>query len=174
MRSPVLIFALVVVSCSSSKKLVSISEVTGTYQDYFGSKLTMNEDSTFNYSNHVCLSYSWTNGTWELKEDSLFLRPVFVYDTLQIDNETSEIPSLNAKSELFVHHPDSDFTFIDLLQFSPHLTHNQNLQPPPSILIYRKERLYQFDKEGKLMTKKLRGLANRKKWPPYYFRIEEE
>lgn len=162
MRSPLLIFALVLLSCSSSKQLPQTVDISGTYNDFFGNTISLHPDSTFKYTYQFDTVFSWNTGTWKMSGDTILFNPVLVYDTLITQGPLSEIReeilSIDETSELYIDDPES----LVLCCFF------QNQKEPPNKLFYKDQCLYKFDKSDNLITQKIRGVWTKKKWPPYY------
>jgi len=151
----------------SSPFLTAQSRIVGMYENYFGSNLELNSDSTFKYARHSDMYGSWTNGVWELRNDTVHFKWIPVYDTISVTNPFGEykdslILSLNKTSER-VQPPD------------PHVLYGggQNYYSYPRKLFYHRNKLYMLSKEGKLAKKKIRGIWRKKKFPPWYRKVEK-
>ena len=66
----------------------------GAYHDYHGGYLTINADSTFNYTWHFDTEGSWSNGTWRIINDTIFFNTIPVYDTAKLDTYFNQISQL--------------------------------------------------------------------------------
>jgi hypothetical protein len=110
---------------------------------------------------------SWTKGKWTSNGDTLFFQMIPVYDTLNISNAGDQ------KSDSLVLSSDETASYITHEQFAIESTYSggQNRRPHPEKLFLKKERLYEIH-NGKILTKKIRGVESRKKVDPYYT-IEE-
>ncbi|HVU57551.1 MAG TPA: hypothetical protein VHD83_20955 [Puia sp.] len=143
------------------------SEVAGHYRNYFGESMNIRTDSTFKYSWHFDLQGSWTNGEWRKTKDTIYFTMIPVYDTVRQTLKNGEIRdslilSIDEKPERIT---------VDLNVL---YSGGQNIQPYPTKLLYRKNRLYEIDKNGKPYTKWRRGFWNKKKWPPWFIRVPAE
>tara|TARA_B000000441_G_C21669352_1_gene306341 strand:+ start:170 stop:664 length:495 start_codon:yes stop_codon:yes gene_type:complete len=137
--------------------------IVGNYRDYFGNELYLKPDSTFKHTWRFDLTSSWTSGKWFLNNDTLFLKKVLVYDTLVLDETSPKLDSL-------VLSPDEVSGIITILEYdlSEGSSGGQNRQPIPEKLYFKNEKLYSIDKDGKLITKNLKGFWTDKKYPPFY------
>lgn len=152
---------------SSSIITSAQSRTVGTYADYFGRKLELNADSTFDYSYHFDLYSTWTQGVWSLRNDTVYFKWLPVYDTIRITNppgqfKDSLILSLDRKAE-GVGPPDEKVLYSG----------GQNYYPYPQKLFYHRDKLYTISKEGKLVKKKIRGIWRKTKSPPWYRKVEK-
>ena len=146
-------------------------QVPGEYYNNFGSTLKFNTDSTFEYTWRYDLSGTWTKGTWRLDQDTIYMKTVSVYDTLTyIDENTNSVRdslvlSLDQKSE----------SITDEEHWTNLLTSGgQNRHPVPEKLYYRKGKLFEIDKNGKLIRKRVRGVWSNKKRIPWYKREKKK
>ncbi|MCH2193219.1 hypothetical protein [Kordia sp.] len=73
-----------VVACSHPK-------VIGVYFDYFSEKIELRADSTFSHTYRFDLASSWTDGTWSIQNDTIYLSTKLVLDTLRIPVTRSKI-----------------------------------------------------------------------------------
>jgi len=141
-------------------------KLLGKYQDYFGSNIEIRSDSTFTYYWHFDLGASWSKGTWSVKNDTVYLKTILLYDTLRYNNNDGKsVDSLVLSDE---EKPK--------LMTSPNIigmlsSGGQNRQPCPDKLFYQKDKLFDIGKDGKLITKKIRGFWSKKKWDPWYFKL---
>lgn len=148
-----------------SSNLIAQSKIVGSYQNYFGSQIQINPDSTFKYTWHFDLNYSWTRGTWSLKGDTVYLNIVPVYDTLQYTKDNGAIKdslilSLDGIPKRILPQPNDSAVLY---------SGGQNIMPPPNKLVFKRNRLYSV-KNGKLVRKKERRLWVKGKWIPWYFK----
>ncbi|SIN67330.1 hypothetical protein [Algoriphagus halophilus] len=100
-----------------------------------------------------------------MKGDTIILTPTLVMDTLIRKGEPdSLVRSLNKTTERV---SDEQFA-ID------NITSGGQLPPDyvPKKLFFKKERLYEFNANGKLKKKKERGLFAKKKFVPWYKNID--
>jgi hypothetical protein len=137
--------------------------VAGSYHDYFGGSLNINQDSTFKYSWDFDLLGSWTKGKWRVANDTVYFSMIPVYDTVRQYLSNGEIIdslvlSVDEKSERIT---------LDLNILN---SGGQNVHPYPERLLYRRNRLYGIDIHGKLYKKWSRGFWSKKKWPPWFVR----
>jgi hypothetical protein len=155
---------ITIISLSLSFSLFAQGKVIGRYRDYFGSRIQLNADNTFEYTWRFDLSASWTKGTWKLTGDTVYLHMIPTYDTLSQTNasgiatdtlilSTDEVPERFAPVE-----------FAAMLLSSG----GQNRMSYPAKLVFKRGRLYKL-RNGKLVTKKEKWLGTGKKWNPWYF-----
>jgi hypothetical protein len=158
------LFLYSIVICTS---LNAQSIVAGHYRNYFGGSLNIVPDSTFKYSWHFDLQGSWTNGKWRMIKDTVYFTMIPVYDTITHAIKNGEIV---------------DSLVLSLDEIPKRTTINlnvlysggQNIQPYPTKLLYRKNRLYEIDKHGKLDKKWGKNLWSKRKWPPWFTKIKTE
>ena len=161
-----LCFAFIITKTFPQSKLV------GSYHDAFASKIILNKDSTFRYDWFFDISSSWSYGKWSVINDTLFLKIIPIFDTVRYTNKSglhidsiilsnSTIPYLYTQDSVFLH-PEYTAGF------------GQNKQPCPSKLFYKKARLYQIGRNGKLIKLKSTGYWTHKKFPTYYVRNIEK
>ncbi|HEV3252626.1 MAG TPA: hypothetical protein VGZ71_16820 [Puia sp.] len=157
-------FLYFIVVCAS---LNAQSIVAGHYRNYFGGSVNIAPDSTFKYSWHFDLQGSWTKGRWRMTKDTVYFTMIPVYDTISHTIKNGEI---------------GDSLVLSVDEIPERITLNlnalysggQNIQPYPTKLLYRKNRLYEIDKLGKLNKKWRRGFWSKKKWPPWFARVITE
>jgi hypothetical protein len=141
----------------------------GRYRDHFGSRIGLNADSTFKYSWRFDLSYSWTKGTWSLKDDTVYFRMIPTYDTINYKNNdgTSADKLILSVDETPERLTSEQYAGMGLS------SGGQNIQGYPDKLFYKKGRLYKVYK-GQLITKKQKGFwGTNKKWNPWYFKSDD-
>jgi hypothetical protein len=141
-------------------------KLIGQYRDNFGSAIEIKADSTFHYSWAFDLSASWSQGTWSIKNDTIYFKMIPVYDTLRYKNNVGKtVDSLVLAGD---EHPKLITRMdnaIDMLSSG-----GQNRSQYPAKLFFRNERLYEIDQNGKLIKQKLRGFWSNTKWVPWYFK----
>jgi hypothetical protein len=151
----------------TSTVLNAQNKIVGIYADFFGRNLELKTDSTFDYSYRFDLHATWTQGVWSLKNDTIYFKWIPVYDTILVGSSSGEykdslILSLNRTAER-IEPPD------------PHVLYSggQNFYPYPKKLFYHRNRLYGISQEGQLNKNKTRGIWTKKKFPPWYRKVEE-
>ena len=140
------------------------SKIVGFYADYFGHKLNIKPDSTFEYRYRFHLYSTWTKGAWSVTNDTIYFKWIPVYDTSRIAGKDgaykdSLLLSLDTKPER-----------LQYLETGVLHGFGQNYYPYPEKLFYRKNKLYQVKENGRLVKKKIRGFGIQKKYPPWYKR----
>ncbi|HEY5408902.1 MAG TPA: hypothetical protein VIJ92_17560 [Ginsengibacter sp.] len=151
-----------------SFSLVAQHKIVGHYRDYFGDRIQLNADSTFEYTWHFDLSASWTKGTWSLKKDTLYFQMLPIYDTISYKNNDGTsadklILSLNDTSERLT---PEQYAGMGLP------SGGQNFQSYPDKLFFKKGRLYKTY-NGRLFVKKQKGFWTKKKWSPWFFKSDD-
>lgn len=59
-----------------SSNLFAQNNIIGHYKNHFGNRIKINSDFTYNYTYYFDLISSWTNGTWSVKKDTIYLKPI--------------------------------------------------------------------------------------------------
>ncbi|MBB6324960.1 hypothetical protein FHS59_000575 [Algoriphagus iocasae] len=127
------------------------SKLEGTYSNFFGEKIEFRKDLTFKHSWYFDLASSWTEGTYKMFNDTVYLRTKLVLDTLEILNNKNEF----VKDSLVVS-VDNESNRIDIIEFASSGISGggQNRLKPPDELIIKRNKLYRLDEMGKLKIKK--------------------
>jgi hypothetical protein len=102
-----------------------------------------------------------------MTKDTVYFTMIPVYDTLSHAVKNGEIRD---SLILSVNEIPERIT-VDLQGLS---SGGQNIEPYPTKLLYRKNRLYEIDNLGKLNKKWRRGFWSKKKWPPWFERAKTE
>lgn len=152
-----------------ANSLTSLAQVTGNYYNSFGSRITLNVDSTFNYQWNFDLVSSWNIGKWQIKNDTVYLKQVIVYDTLKIKDKNdilrdSLVLSLDQKSEAIT---STDYVAYKLV------SGGQGKHGVPTRLFYRKDKLFELTKESKPLKKKVKGFMTSKKVVSWYRKVND-
>ena len=142
--------------------------VVGRYRDYFGNGIQINADNTFKYTWNFDLSASWTKGTWQLKGDTIYFHMVPVYDTV------SFLKGSGATVDTLILSDDEVSGRISREQSVPTALSSggQNRMAHPEKLVFKKGRLFKVA-NGKLITKKQKGILSGKKWDPWFFKSDD-
>jgi len=159
------LISLILILFSTKQK----NNPVGEYENYFGSEININKDSTYNYSWHFDLSYSWIDGKWEMHGDTILLNPILVYDTLSFYDSLSSCTT----DSLFLSR-DRKPNRITMKKFESDksLSACQNCFSSPRKLFLKDEKLYDIDNKGKIRKAKRKGIIGNKKYQPYYFKKE--
>ena len=144
--------------------LSTLAQVTGSYSNSFGSRITLNADSTFKYKWNFDLASSWNTGKWQIMNDTIYLNPVIVYDTLKMNDKKyilrdSLVLSMDEKSETITENEYLSYLLV---------SGGQSRIAVPTKLLYHQNELFDFTKESKLLKKKVRIFMNSKKVVPWY------
>jgi hypothetical protein len=146
------------------------NNICGEYHNHFSSRLILNLDSTYNYTWRFDLAYSWSNGKWVLKNDTLYLKCIPIYDTANYNDSIgnfkpsygdSLILSIDDKSER-ISSGTAILTFIS--------SGGQNRSPNPNKLFFRRNKLYEIKSNGHLDRKRIKGFWTRRKHATYYIK----
>ena len=167
-----LIVILLVLSIQETL-LYGQNNISGTYSNYFGSKLTLNSDSTYKYTYAFDLFSSWSIGKWTLRKDTILLTNVVVFDTITAHcvYENGETKFYNKKPELIISLDEKSEAISDFdAVLGSTCSGGQNKYPQPMKLFYENNKLYEIRTNGKLKRKKMKGFMSREKFDPYYTR----
>ncbi|MGQ0828110.1 MAG: hypothetical protein ACT4ON_06935 [Bacteroidota bacterium] len=146
--------------------------VAGFYRDNFGSSIKVNKDGTFKYMWRFDMSMSWTKGTWSQSNDTLYFNMFPVFDTVLLltTQGTAFDTLILSEDEVSSRIPGpGTHEFYSPIRRHP----SQNSQPFPDKLFYRHDRLYNI-KNGRLLTKKLKGFWSNEKYDPWYFKTVDK
>jgi hypothetical protein len=143
-------------------------KIIGRYRDYFGSRIQLNPDSTFEYTWHFDLSASWTKGTWTVNKDTVYFHMVPTYDTITYKNKDGTYAE---KLILSVDQTPERLTQEEVASMGLP-SGGQNFIPYPEKLVYKKDRLYGI-KNGRIIKKKQKGFWTKKKWNPWFFKSDD-
>ena len=109
----------------SSSRLHAQSGPVGFFTDYFGHKLDIKPDSTFEYRYRFHLYSTWTKGVWSVTNDTIYFKWIPVYDTLRIAGKDGEY-----KDSLFLS-LDTRPERVELLETGVLYSSGQNYYPYP-------------------------------------------
>lgn len=156
--------------------LLAQNEKSGSYKDHFGSELILNKDFSFDYKWHFDLVHSWTNGTWNIINDTIYLTAIPIFDTLRyIDSANkilsdSLILSIDKKAESVLVPSNKKQKGIPIAMVA--FTGGQNSHPFPQKLFYERGRLFEINNEGKLITQKMPAILTNNFFDPWYFKVK--
>lgn len=138
--------------------------VTGKYNAYYGHSLELKNDSTFRYEWKFDLVKNWAVGQWTFSNDMVNLKFTDVYDTLTRPNQPDTlVMSIDDKSNRV-----NNEEFVSTLLVSGGQHHTGITER----LIFKRQRLYLTDTNGRPMTGKQRGIWTKKKRHTWYFRVD--
>lgn len=143
------------------------SNIVGKYQNYFGSRIELRADGTFSYSFSFDLVHKWTMGSWS-GTDTLVLNSKAIYDTVDVINRITGI-----HSDSLILSSDTISSSISREKLSPYASYGQDPWIDQKHFVIKKDRLYVLQSNGKLLTKKNRGFWTKRRFPPYYFKIQD-
>ena len=144
-------------------------KIVGHYRDHFSSRIQVNNDKTFKYTWHLDLSASWTKGTWTIKNDTVYFHVITTFDTISYKNKSGILTDTLVLStdEIPVRLTQKQYAGQGLS------SGGQNQYPCPDKLFFKRQKLFGI-KDGKLITKKIRGFWTKKKWSPWFFKSDHE
>jgi len=149
----------------------SQSQFVGKYKDYWEHELKLNSDSSFIYSLDVCKRFGWTIGTWSVKNDTIHLKQITLYDTIRFRNcdkkvrIDSLVVSRNLKSKIILCPDSIDNTYTGVTQIIANF----------KTKFYKKrDRLYLIDEKGQLIKEEWYVLPSKERFPLYYFKEKEK
>ena len=159
------IFCITLFFCSTVLK--AQNKIVGKYADYFGRNLQLKSDSTFDYTYRFDLYATWTQGIWSLRNDTVYLEWKPVYDTVRVQTASS----IDKDSLMLSLDRTAERTELPDAQ----VLHSggQNYYPYPQKLFHTRDRLNSISNDGKLVKKKTRGIWTKKKFPPWFRKLEK-
>lgn len=170
----------------SSIRTSAQDRISGSYYDYFDNKLHLNRDSTFLHEFHFDLVYSWASGKYGVRNDTLYLTVIPVFDTIRYKNTTTDlitdslILSTDQNSNIGF---DSADTYDNGIRKRIYIAEEkwQNTFPIPDRLLYKKRKLFFIKHDGKLSRGRVspiwpvrRKLGGNKKIHTWYIKRQEE
>ena len=163
MRSIVLIGLFILFSSTQHSNLI------GKYSDHFGHSIKLLPNSTFEFYYQFDLAASWSNGVWNISNDTIYLKYVPVMDTLIIRDSENNIlkDSLVLSIDPDANRIESDEYFVALLS-----AYGQNKLPPPEKLFLKNGKLFRFNEDGTLDNKRVKQFWTRKKYKTCFYRID--
>lgn len=160
--------------------------ISGSYYDHFGNKLHLNRDSTFLHEFHFDLVYSWASGKYSVRNDTVYLIVIPVFDTIRYNNTTTNlitdslILSTDQNSNIGF---DSADTYDNGIRKRIYIADikSQNTFPIPDRLLYRKQKLLFIKDDGKISRGRMspiwpvrRKLGGYKKFHTWYIKRHED
>jgi hypothetical protein len=153
------ILLLTTISISASGQ-----RLTGKYGAYYGHSLELKDDSTFRYEWKFDLITFWAVGQWSYSDKIVNLKFIDIYDTLKRPNSPdSLVLSIDEKSTQVKYEEFVTSQLVSGGQKHGGITNN---------LVFKRQRLYLADKEGRIMRGKQSGIMTKKKRPTWYFRTD--
>ncbi|MDR2038419.1 MAG: hypothetical protein LBQ60_10905 [Bacteroidales bacterium] len=144
--------------------------ISGIYYNSFGEEIDFLNDSSFIHTWNFDLAGSWTKGKWRVSNDTIYLMPIIIKDTLTIRNSDNKImrDSLVLSSDMISNR-------IEYLEFivSTLSGGGQNRKVPPQKLYFRNNKLFQINKDGNLDKKKAKAILTQKKYKTYYQQLKQ-
>jgi hypothetical protein len=155
--TPILLLTIICISASGQR-------LTGKYNAYYGNSLELKDDSTFRYEWKFDLIYNWAVGRWTITDNIIQLTFTNIYDTLTRFN----------RSDSLVLSGDEKSNRINIEEFAStqFVSGGQHHTGITDRLIFKRQRLYLADKNGRPLRGKQRGIWTKKKRPTWYFRVD--
>ena len=123
----------------------------------------LHQDHTFLYEWHFDLMSSWSQGTFTVIHDTVYLTMIPVFDTIQVSKSGHRADSLILAEDLQPKRTvPPDPTMLS--------AGGQNREDCPKVLVYQHNRLYEIDVKGKLIRKKQKGFSSNRKFEPWYIK----
>jgi hypothetical protein len=161
--------AIYVLLCFIVTKVNSLNaqkKFIGNYYDYFGSRIEIYSDSTYNYSFRFDLGSSWTMGKWKANKDTLYFTMIPIYDTLVYKDSSRTILT----DSLILSTDRNPEKITSLENIAGYLSSGgQNRHPSPDKLFYKRNKLFLIV-NGKLSRDKIKGFWTQKKYVPCYIK----
>jgi len=166
MKIITILFVFISIFTTSNK-----TEFIGTYHNYFGSTIVFNDDFTYyEKSWQVGTIASWTTGNWKKENDTIYITPTFIYDSLSYYDSTR-----NLVIDTLVLSNDKAPTSITLKEYKKGVNTTgslgfQNDYQKPFKLLIKGTRLYHILPNGKIDKNKKIPFSQKKYKPTYYFK----
>ncbi len=141
-----------------SERMLAQKNITGNYQDNFGSRIRINVDGTFIYEYNFDLITSWTKGFWTLSGDTVKLVYTPILDTLNQISEDGNIEDTLVLSSNEIPERIATGQYLKEQSYSG----GQNRFRCPEQFLIKKEKLYEIY-DNHTLTRKRRGFWNHKK-----------
>jgi hypothetical protein len=141
-------------------------KVVGEYS-MFGSKIKFNADLTYEYDVYAHIYSMWSKGNWIIKNDTIYLHPVLIYDTLRIaGKKDSLVLSFAKKPNLIVAKNLNEIYWPE--------SSGEQTGDIFKKLFYKKGKLFEIDINGNLKIKKERKLYYRSEeyYDPWFEKIK--
>lgn len=160
---------LIVTFLISGLQVNARKNIPGFYQDHFGSSLQLYKDSTFTYRYRFDLISSWNKGKWTVKNNTIYFQIVPVLDTVIFKDENNRIIN-----QTVVQSVDENANLISAEEYIKTRSNTPEKYPReiPLKLLFRKNKLYNLNKDGKPIKKKYKGFGTRKKYGSWYVKKE--
>ncbi|MBK7132254.1 MAG: hypothetical protein IPH69_05330 [Bacteroidales bacterium] len=135
--------------------------VIGKFSNSFGESIYLKEDSTFEFTWLFDLASSWTNGKWQISNDTIYIKPRIIYDTLEIKNNGIIVDTLVLSSDTIGNKIDSISYISSIITGG-----GQTKRIPPSKLYLKNKRLYLVQNNGKINKRREDAILTRKSIKP--------
>ncbi len=126
------------------------SKFIGHFKNSFGDDLYIRSDSFFDYERRYDMYLSWTFGEWKVRNDTIYLYMIPLFDTLNVINEDGLIKDtlLLSVNKIRERVSKAEITYSG----------GQNKEPCPEKLLYRRDKLFLIESNGKINKKKFKHI----------------
>lgn len=156
-------FKIALISIIISFSFQQDTPIAGIYTNNFGDKFIFNSDLTYEFESVDHLLFFWSKGKWKEENDTIFFTAIPVYDTLRIPKKEDTLILSKTKMPRLIHASNKN-EIIEKINLGPQ-------DPYGGKLFFKNNKLYEIDKNGKLIIeKKSRSFTrkNSKKFDPWY------
>ncbi len=138
----------------------------GTYNDHFGESIEFLPNNEFKFYYQFDLAASWSNGQWQVSNDTIYLKCVPILDTLELRDANNKF----IKDTLVLSiDPKVDRISTDEYVITSLSAYGQNKISPPAKLLFKNKKLYRIGENGKIETKRRKQFLTGKKKKTYFF-----
>ena len=142
-------------------------EIHGNYSNRFGEKIELKSDSTFVYTWRFDLASSWSKGNWSIENDTIYLDPIPIMDTLRTVKNNIKSDSLVLSSDQKGNRTTAGETLANALSGG-----GQNRKEPPQRLYFKNGRLYRITDNDEIDDKKHQQMSPGKKYKSYFYKTD--
>ena len=168
----ILLYILLITSCAN---IYGQGFTIGFYNDNHNSSIKFEEDSTFFYQYRFHHGSAEAYGKWTMHLDTIILNQVIVYDILIYDDtvgylfdepivEYNKISRFQSKDFKI----DTIYNIFSVLPFLAAIYPLADFKTKK--YLYKKDRLYKLDDNGKVVRKKYKNYDGGKKYHDYYIK----
>ena len=147
MKTTFIILFLITLSLNQKK------DFFGEYNMY-GAKITLNKDYTFEYNSYFDTTSFWTKGNWKVKNDTIYLSPILIYDTIRISGKKDYLRlSCSKKSNVILAKSPEEIYWPEC--------NGQQAETIIKKVYYKKGKLFKIKPNGQLVTEKEKKILRR-------------
>lgn len=144
--------------------------IIGTHKSYFGEKLELKSDHTFHYTWRFDMASSWTTGEWTVSNDTLYLTPILVFDTLKVLNAANVVQDTLVLSSDVIASRIGKKEFI----YASISSGWQHRKKPPVRLYIENGKLFTVLANGQLDRRKRKPVWGNIRYQTYFEKVQEE